>query len=88
MREARRPVFVLRVEIILSVEHQTKAEREKSLHQSRGLRVGAIPSTESFDSRRMAEKEPVGIPALMSLTGEISSAGRTDTVLRVGKIHQ
>ena len=48
--------------------------------------MGAIPSAEGFDSRKMVEKEPVGVSALTRQSGGILSVEYTDTVLGVKKI--
>ena len=86
MRGARRLVLVLRVRKISSMEHQMGTLRGEIPAAEWGTRSEKNPTSEGFNSRRIAERAFVGMSALTLPSGEISSAECIDTVLRIGKI--
>jgi len=78
IRGTRRIVFVLRMGVIPLVEHQTGALRGKN-PSSRGVfHVGEISQWKGFDSRRPAQKDPVGMFALTPPSGRNHICRATD----------
>jgi len=70
MREARRLVFVLRMMKIPSAKHQTGALRRENFYSRVETQSMVNPIAEDFDSREMAEKEPISTSVLTPPSGE------------------
>ena len=85
MRGARRLVFVLRMREIPSAKHQTGALRRENSCSREGTPSGENPIAEDFDSRRMAEKEPIGMSVLIPPSGENPISGAYKHNLSNGK---